>query len=181
NQGPVQQVRIAMSPAPPFGTQVTLELSRVAPYRLEPSADGNDLSVVFDEPAADPIAALKGVSAPAAGVPAAPALAFAAAQAAAPAPPAPQQGAQAVPEEQARRQFTGTPVSLDFDGSDLRAVLTALAKEGGINVYIDPRVQGTVTTSLVDIPWDEAFDLIASSNGLGYVQRGSVVRVAPLA
>ena len=40
---------------------------------------------------------------------------------------------------------------------------------------------GTVTTTLTDIPWDEAFDLIATSNGLGYVQRGSVVRVAPLA
>jgi type IV pilus assembly protein PilQ len=179
NQGPVQRVRIAMSPAPPYGTQVTLDLARVAPYRLEPSADGNDLSVVFDEPAADPIAALKGVSAPPVAAPAAPA--FAAAQAAAPALPAQQQAVPAVPQEQAQRQFSGTPVSLDFDGSDLRAVLTALAKEGGINVLIDPRVQGTVTTSLVDIPWDEAFDLIASSNGLGYVQRGSVVRVAPLA
>ena len=60
-------------------------------------------------------------------------------------------------------------------------MLTALAKEGGINIWIDPRVQGTVTTNLTDVPWDEAFDLIASGNGLGYVQKGSVVRVAPLA
>ena len=169
SQGPVSRVRVAMNPAAPLGTQVTMELSRAASYRLEPSADGTDLSVVFDEPATDPIAAMQGTAPPA----------FAAAQAAAPAPPA-AQGAPAVGQETTRRQFTGTPVSLDFDGSDLRAVLTALAKEGGINVFIDPRVQGTVTTSLVDIPWDEAFDLIASSNGLGYVQRGSVIRVAPL-
>jgi type IV pilus assembly protein PilQ len=174
-KGPVERVRIAMSPTAPFGTQVTMDLSRAASYRLEPSADGNDLSVVFDEQAADPIAALR--------MNAAPAMA-AAAQAAAPAP-APQQqqqqGAPALPVEGAPRQFTGTPVSLDFDGTDLRAVLTALAKEGGINIYIDPRVTGTVTTTLTDLPWDEAFDLIASTNGLGYVQRGSVVRVAPLA
>ena len=169
-QGPVSRVRVAMNPTAPFGTQVTMELTRVASYRLEPSADGNDLSVVFDEPTADPVAALQVNTTPA----------LAAAQAAAPAPP-PVQGAPAVGQEPTPRQFTGTPVSLDFDGSDLRAVLTALAKEGGINVFIDPRVQGTVTTSLVDIPWDEAFDLIASSNGLGYVQRGSVIRVAPLA
>ena len=58
-QGPVERVRVAMSPTSPFGTQVTMELSRAASYRLEPSADGNDLSVVFDEPAADPIAALR--------------------------------------------------------------------------------------------------------------------------
>jgi type IV pilus secretin PilQ/predicted competence protein len=130
--------------------------------------------VVFDEPAADPIAALR---APVQ-------LAAAPLQAPAPPPPAvaaPQQPAPQVPFEAGQRQFTGTPVSLDFDGTDLRAVLTALAKEGGINIWIDPRVQGTVTTTLTDVPWDEAFDLIASGNGLGYVQRGSVVRVVPLA
>ena len=167
-QGPVDRVRVAMSPAPALGTQVTMELSRAASYRLEPSADGNDLSVVFDEPATDPIAALKPAPAPA----------FAAAQAA---PPAAAQQQQNPPQLGAQtRQFTGAPVSLDFDGSDLRAVLTALAKEGGINIWIDPRVQGTVTTSLTDVPWDEAFDLIASGNGLGYEQKGSVVRVVPL-
>jgi len=165
-QGPVERVRVAMSPTSPFGTQVTMELSRAASYRLEPSADGNDLSVVFDEPAADPIAALRPGAAPA----------FAAAQAAA--APAPQQQPSTL-AGQPTRQFTGAPVSLDFDGSDLRAVLTALAKEGGINIWIDPRVQGTVTTNLTDVPWDEAFDLIATGNGLGYVQKGSVVRVVP--
>ena len=168
-QGPVERVRVAMSPTAPFGTQVTMELSRSATYRLEPSADGNDLSVVFDEPAADPIAALKGGPAPA----------LAAAQAAPAQPIAPQQGAPAVPAQQTR-QFTGAPVSLDFDNADLRSVLATLAKEGGINIWIDPRVQGTVTTNLTDVPWDEAFDLIASGNGLGYVQKGSVVRVVPL-
>jgi type IV pilus secretin PilQ/predicted competence protein len=171
-EGPVERVRVSMSPIAPFGTQVTMELSRAATYRLESSADGNDLSVVFDEPAADPIAALR---AP---------VAAARLQAPAPAPPvvvAPQQPAPQVPVEAGQRQFTGTPVSLDFDGTDLRAVLTALAKEGGINIWIDPRVQGTVTTTLTDVPWDEAFDIIASGNGLGYVQRGSVVRVVPLA
>ncbi|MGH9239480.1 MAG: type IV pilus secretin PilQ [Vicinamibacterales bacterium] len=179
-EGPVEGVRVSMSPTAPFGTQVTMELSRAATYRLESSADGNDLSVVFDEPAADPIAALRGPN-PAPGAPAVPLAAFAQAPPA-PAPPlaaAPQ--APAVPLEPGQRQFTGTPVSLDFDGTDLRAVLTALAKEGGINIWIDPRVQGTVTTTLTDVPWDEAFDIIASGNGLGYVQRGSVVRVVPLA
>ena len=130
-KGPVERVRIAMSPTAPFGTQVTMDLSRAASYRLEPSADGNDLSVVFDEQAADPNRRPCRANA-------APAMA-AAAQAAAPAPaPQQQQGAPALPVEGAPRQFTGTPVSLDFDGTDLRAVLTALAKEGGINIYIDP-------------------------------------------
>jgi type IV pilus assembly protein PilQ len=173
--GPVERLRVAMSPSAPHGTQVTMELSRAASYRLEPSANGHELSVVFDEQTPDPIAALA-APAPVAGRGAAAPAAFAA-QAAA--PPAPAQ-APAAPAAQ-ERQFTGTPLNLEFDGADLPAVLRTLAKEGGINIYIDPRVQGTVTTSLVDIPWDEAFDLIATSNGVGYVQTGSVVRVAPLA
>jgi hypothetical protein len=73
-------------------------------------------------------------------------------------------------EASATRQFTGTPVSLDFDGSDLRAVLTALAKEGGINVYIDPRVQGT-SRPASSTSVGRGFDLIASANGLGTAAR----------
>ena len=180
--GPVERLRIAMNTAAPFGTQVTLELSRAASYRLEPSNDGNNLSVVFDEQTADPIAALRAPSAVPGRGSAAPPAAFAA-QAAAPAPPAPapQQPAPAVPVEAAPRQFTGTPVSLDFNETDLRAVLQALADEGGINVIIDPRVQGSVTTRITSVPWDEAFDTIASSYGVGYVARGNIVKVAPLA
>ncbi len=181
-EGPVERVRLAMSPTPPFGTLVTMELSRSASYRLEPSADGNDLSVVFDEPVADPVATLLAPSRVDGRVntPLVAAQAAAAPQAQAPPPPV-VQPAPAIPGQAQERQFTGTPVSLDFDNADLRGVLTLLAREGGINVYIDPRVNGVVTTTLNDIPWDEAFDLIASTNGLGYVRRGSVVRVAPLA
>ena len=169
--GPVERMRIAMSTAAPFGTQVTMELSRAASYRLERSTDGNDLSVVFDEQMADPIAALRAPTA----VP------FAAQAAAPPPPPVAQQAEPGVPVEAAPRQFTGTPVSLDFNDTDLRAVLQALADEGGINVIIDPRVQGSVTTRITNVPWDEAFDTIATSYGVGYVARGNIVKVAPLA
>jgi type IV pilus assembly protein PilQ len=89
--------------------------------------------------------------------------------------------AAAAPADAAPQQFTGTPVSLDFTDTDLRQVLQALADEGGINVIIDPRVQGSVTTRITDVPWDEAFDAIASSYGVGYVPRGNVIKVAPLA
>jgi type IV pilus assembly protein PilQ len=170
--GPVERMRIAMNTAAPFGTQVTMELSRAASYRLERSTDGNDLSVVFDEQMADPIAALR---APTAMMP------FAAQAAAPPPPPVAQQAEPGVPVEAAPRQFTGTPVSLDFNDTDLRAVLQALADEGGINVIIDPRVQGSVTTRITSVPWDEAFDTIATSYGVGYVARGNIVKVAPLA
>jgi type IV pilus secretin PilQ/predicted competence protein len=67
-QGPVERVRIGLNPGAPLMTQVTMDLSRQAPYRIESSPDGNDLTVVFDEPLADPISAL--TASPAAAPPA---------------------------------------------------------------------------------------------------------------
>ena len=41
-QGPVDRVSIGLDPKTPLVTQVVMELSRTAPYRVEPSADGAD-------------------------------------------------------------------------------------------------------------------------------------------
>ena len=38
------------------------------------------------------------------------------------------------------RQFTGHPISLDFQGADLRAVLRTFAEISGLNIVIDPAV-----------------------------------------
>ena len=66
-------------------------------------------------------------------------------------------------------QFTGHPVSLDFEGVDLRAVLRTFAEITGLNIVIDPAVQGTVDVALRDVPWDQALDIILRANQLGYV------------
>src|SRR5678816_3000279 len=129
-QGPVSSVRIGANPRSPLLTQVTVDLTRAAAYRVESSPDGNDLTLVFDEPINDPIAALKTPNAPVlrqappAGVEPrmqpGPQVAAPVAQAqAAPAAQAPQPQPAAA---QAAR-YTGNPVSLDFQGADLRAVL----------------------------------------------------------
>jgi type IV pilus assembly protein PilQ len=195
-QGPLDRVRIGFNPEAPLITQVTMELSRQAPYRLESSPDGNDLTVVFDEPVADPVAAML-VAAPAAvdvitptgtttrvnaPPPSAPAPA--------PAPVAPAQApASALPQAAAPPQppapgqaprFTGFPISLDFQDVDLRAVLRTFSQISNLNIVIDPSIQGTVNVNLRDVPWDQALDIILKANRLGYVVEGTVIRIAPL-
>ena len=99
-------------------------------------------------------------------------------------PPAPALPAPAEPPQQARgaeRRFTGHPVSFDFQGADLRAVLRTFAEISGLNIVIDPTVQGSVDVSLRDVPWDQALDIILRANKLGYSVEGTIVRVAPLA
>src|SRR5262249_26092442 len=61
-----------------------------------------------------------------------------------------------------------------------RAVLRTFAEISGLNIVIDPKVNGTVDVALRDVPWDQALDQILRSNGLGYVVDGTIVRVAPL-
>jgi type IV pilus assembly protein PilQ len=98
----------------------------------------------------------------------------------APAEPQPAPGGQA-PAAPTVSRFTGTPVSLDFQGADLRAVLRTFAEISSLNVVIDPAIQGTVDVALRDVPWDQALDIILRANRLGYSVDGTIVRIAPLA
>ena len=77
-------------------------------------------------------------------------------------------------------RYTGNPVSLDFQGADLRAVLRTFAEISGLNIVIDPTIQGNVDVALRDVPWDQALDIILRANKLGYSVDGTIVRVAPL-
>ena len=181
DKGPVSRVRVGLDPKAPLMTQVTLDLSRQAAYRLEPSADGNDLTVVFDEPATDPIAAMNGTAPRGAGERGRAMLQAAAPQQPAPvAVPAADAPAPQVAGQPAGSRYSGHPISLDFQGVDLRAVLRTFNEISGLNVVIDPSIQGSVDVALRDVPWDQALDIILRANKLGYVVDGTIVRIAPL-
>jgi type IV pilus secretin PilQ/predicted competence protein len=102
---------------------------------------------------------------------------------------APQQGAipQLPPASPAQmpgtqqQRFTGHPVTLDFQGADLRTVLRTFADISGLNIVIDQAVQGAVDVSLHEVPWDQALDIILRDHKLGYSVEGTIVRIAPLA
>jgi type IV pilus secretin PilQ/predicted competence protein len=94
--------------------------------------------------------------------------------------PPPAAPAQTTPQGNEQRRYTGHPVSMQFEGLDLRAVLRLFAEISGLNVVIDPTVQGSVDVALTEVPWDQALDLILRANKLGYVIDGTIVRIAPL-
>jgi type IV pilus secretin PilQ/predicted competence protein len=79
-----------------------------------------------------------------------------------------------------QRRYTGHPISLDFQGADLRAVLRTFAEISSLNIVIDPSINGTVDVALRDVPWDQALDIILRANKLGYMVDGTIVRIAPL-
>ena len=69
---------------------------------------------------------------------------------------------------------------MDFQGVDLRAVLRTFAEISGLNMVIDPDVQGTVDIMLTDVPWDQALDVILRGNQLDYTVDGTIVRIAQI-
>ncbi len=100
----------------------------------------------------------------------------------------PQQGAipqlppqTPMPTASAPVRFTGHPVTLDFQGADLRTVLRTFADISGLNIVIDQSIQGAVDVSLHEVPWDQALDIILRDHKLGYSVEGTIVRIAPLA
>ncbi|MDP6580671.1 MAG: type IV pilus secretin PilQ [Vicinamibacterales bacterium] len=78
----------------------------------------------------------------------------------------------------AQQEYTGDPISMNFQNADLRAVLRVFADDRGLNIVIDPSVQGEVNVALTEVPWDQAFDIILRANGLDYAVNGTVVRIA---
>jgi type II secretory pathway component HofQ len=76
------------------------------------------------------------------------------------------------------REFAGRPTQVDFRQVELREALGRVAKSGGRTVSVPPGVAGTVTLRLSDVPWDQAFDLIARLNGLAWKDDGKTIRVA---
>jgi type IV pilus secretin PilQ/predicted competence protein len=78
------------------------------------------------------------------------------------------------------KKFTGHPISMDFQGVDLRSVLRTFAEISGLNMVIDPDVQGTVDIVLTDVPWDQALEVILRGNALDYTVDGTIVRIAKL-
>ena len=77
------------------------------------------------------------------------------------------------------RQYTGAPIDVDFQGTDLRTVLRLLAETGGINLVIDPTVppDAKVDLKLTQVPWDQVFDTLLRASQLSYEIDGPVVRV----
>lgn len=76
-------------------------------------------------------------------------------------------------------KYTGQKISLVFDDADIRRILQLIAEVSDLNIIAGDDVKGTITLRLIDVPWDQALDLIMEIKGLGMVREGNVVRVLP--
>ena len=75
-------------------------------------------------------------------------------------------------------QYTGKKINLDFKEVDILDILRLMSDISKLNIIAGDDVKGTVTVRLVDIPWDEALDVILKSKSLGKERFGNIIRVA---
>ena len=201
----VKGVRLGQFRTQPPVTRLVVDLAAMVPYDVQATPDG--LLVTLEvmpaaqaapapvEPAAAPetpetspepmlIASLAPMV-PAASrtpAPAEPALLARTTSAVTPAPaapmaaaPAPQEAAAAGPAPQ---KWSGEPISVNLKDVDLKDFFRLIHEISGLNIVVDPDVSGSVTLVLIDVPWDQALDIVLRNNGLSSTLEGNVLRIA---
>ncbi|WP_294068093.1 type IV pilus secretin family protein [Silanimonas sp.] len=76
-------------------------------------------------------------------------------------------------------RFTGRPVTFNFQDVPVRTILQLIAEESNLNIVAADTVQGNLTLRLVNVPWDQALDVVLRARSLDQRRDGNVVWVAP--
>lgn len=77
------------------------------------------------------------------------------------------------------RVYTGEALSMEFQDVEIRSVLDILAQFTEMNIIASDSVAGNITLRLINVPWDQALDIILKSKGLGKRENGNVILIAP--
>ena len=76
-------------------------------------------------------------------------------------------------------RYVGKPVTFNFQDVPVRTVLQLIAEESNLNIVVADTVSGSVTLRLINVPWDQALEILLRAKGLDQRRDGNVVWVAP--
>lgn len=77
------------------------------------------------------------------------------------------------------KTYSGRKVTLEFSDADIRKIFQLLAEVSNKNFLVSDDVTGTITLKLVNVPWDQALDVILENKGLGMQLDGNIVQIRP--
>lgn len=84
-------------------------------------------------------------------------------------------------ERRTRKVYKGRRVTLEFSDADVRKIFQLIAEVSNLNFLIADDVTGTISIKLVNVPWDQALDVILDAKGLGMQRDGNIVQIKPKA
>lgn len=82
-------------------------------------------------------------------------------------------------DRNAEPEYTGARVTFNFQDIPTRSVLQLIADVSDLNIVVADTVTGNVTLRLINVPWDQALDLVLQAKGLDKRRRDNVIWVAP--
>jgi type IV pilus assembly protein PilQ len=77
-----------------------------------------------------------------------------------------------------KENYTGERISIDLQNASVEQVLRLISEISGYNLILDEDISGNISLKLVDIPWDQALDLVLLQKNLGMVIKGNIMRIA---
>ena len=80
----------------------------------------------------------------------------------------------------AEAAYSGERISLELKDADLKDFFRLIGGISGLNIVLDPDVEGALTLFLKEVPWDQALDVVLENQGMGRHLSGNVLRIARL-
>ena len=75
-------------------------------------------------------------------------------------------------------EYSGNRVTFNFQDIPTRSVLQLIADVSDLNIVVADSVTGNVTLRLINVPWDQALDIVLQAKGLDKRRNGNVIWVA---
>ena len=183
----LKQVRIGSHLQPQRKVRLVLDLSRPISYTVE--KNGADLRIMLTDaaPAAQTQLEDAAVSSDSdkarreeppvrAMAPAKPAI-----RVQTPAVPSAPSRLRSIAPSESSERYTGKRISLDFQDAEITSVLRLIADVSGYNMVVGEGAKAKVSLKLLNVPWDQALELILKLNQLGQIREGNIIWIDSLA
>jgi type IV pilus assembly protein PilQ len=76
-----------------------------------------------------------------------------------------------------KKLYSGRKVTLEFADAEVRKIFQLLSEVSNKNFVLGDEVTGTISLKLVNVPWDQALDIILDTKGLDKREQGNIVLI----
>lgn len=80
-------------------------------------------------------------------------------------------------KEKKTKVYSGRRVSLEFADAEVRSIFQLLSEVSGKNFVLGDEIGGKISLKLVNVPWDQAFDIILTTKGFESQEQDNVLIV----
>jgi type IV pilus assembly protein PilQ len=76
-----------------------------------------------------------------------------------------------------KENYTGDLVSIDLQNAEVEHAIRLITSITDFNLILDQDVRGRVSLRLINVPWDQALDLVLVQKNLAMVHWGNIIRI----